>query len=264
MIKINKDACIGCGLCAKDCVARNVKIEEGKAKIKRECILCGHCVAICPKHAVTITEYEQDPVLEYCRETFKLNPEHVRNAAKFRRSIRLYKEQKVETEKLMQLVDIAAHTATAKNSQALRFVVVQEELEAFKGMIFDGIGKELKRLGENQKDRWTLQMHSFYRGRTREPKDEYLFRNAPAALYILGENEWDAGLAAQNIETLANALGLGVLYDGFLKYVTGYSKEAMEFLGAGEKPVAACLLLGYPDVTYQRTAPRKEADFALL
>ena len=32
------------------------------------------------------------------------------------------------------------------------------------------------------------------------------------------------------------------------------------WLGMDEKQVACCMLLGYPRMTYQRTAPRRKAD----
>ena len=40
-------------------------IEDGKAVYKKECIHCGHCVAICPVNAVSIPEYDMEEVEEY-------------------------------------------------------------------------------------------------------------------------------------------------------------------------------------------------------
>ena len=40
--------------------------------------------------------------------------------------------------------------------------------------------------------------------------------------------------------------------------------EGMEWLGVGKKRIEACALLGYPDITYKRTAPRRTADVILL
>ena len=44
----------------------------------------------------------------------------------------------------------------------------------------------------------------------------YLFRNAPVVLFITSDWPLGTGLAAQNIETMAVALGMGALYNGFL------------------------------------------------
>lgn len=51
-IIIDKEKCIGCGLCVKDCVASAIKLEGGKAEVFKDCIECGHCFAVCPQNAV--------------------------------------------------------------------------------------------------------------------------------------------------------------------------------------------------------------------
>jgi len=98
----------------------------------------------------------------------------------------------------------------------------------------------------------------------REKGVDYLFRNAPAVLYIAAEKLLDAGLAAQNMELAAVSQGLGALYNGFLLRSTRLSEEAQALLQPGGKPLAVCMLLGYPDVKYMRTAPRKKADVVWL
>ena len=72
MIKINKDACIGCGRCIRDCIAWNISLLDGKASPKKDCFLCGHCVAICPADAVSIPEYDMADVEDYDKEVSRL------------------------------------------------------------------------------------------------------------------------------------------------------------------------------------------------
>ena len=57
---------------------------------------------------------------------------------------------------------------------------------------------------------------SFNQRRKADCKDDYLFRNAPVVAYITSDWPLDAGLAAQNMELMAVALGLGALYNGYL------------------------------------------------
>ena len=54
----------------------------------------------------------------------------------------------------------------------------------------------------------------FYEAHMADSKQDYLFRNAPAVLFIASEANIDAGLAAQNMELMGVSLGLGFLYNG--------------------------------------------------
>lgn len=68
MVEINRNACTGCGQCISDCIANNLFLREGKAEVSGNCILCGHCVAVCPLNAVSIPEYDMGDVEELSRE----------------------------------------------------------------------------------------------------------------------------------------------------------------------------------------------------
>ena len=41
-VVIDKEKCIGCAKCVKDCVAFALYIENGKANVREGCIECGH------------------------------------------------------------------------------------------------------------------------------------------------------------------------------------------------------------------------------
>lgn len=61
-VKIDPAKCIGCGICAKNCPTRNIKIEDGKAVASSKCTMCYRCINHCPKQAMTLlgkTLYEQ-------------------------------------------------------------------------------------------------------------------------------------------------------------------------------------------------------------
>ena len=70
---------------------------------------------------------------------------------------------------------------------------------------------------------------------TASAEDDYLFRNAPVVLYITSDWPLDAGLAAQNIETMAVSMGMGALYNGYLARITDCNMEAKKWLGIGGK-----------------------------
>ena len=255
MVRVDQMKCIGCGLCEEDCLAFNIGVQEGKAEVKGECLECRHCVAVCPANAVSIDGYDMDDIEEYEEEAFTVDPEKLLRAIKFRRSIRFYKDKKVSEKDLKMLSQAGRYTATAKNNQDCCFVFVQEEREELKERVWgfiDAMGKHV--------DKALLPYVAFNRRRKADPSDDYLFRNAPVVLFVTSDWPVDAGLAAQNIETMANALGMGALYNGFLARIADANEELKKWLGIEGKTIKACLLLGYPDRVYKRTAPRKEGN----
>lgn len=258
-MKVREKDCTGCGACVRDCVLGSIQLVQGKAALAGPCLRCGHCVAVCPQGAVELPVYGMDGVEAYEKETFTLNPDHVLHAVKFRRSIRDFQERPVEQEKLVRILEAGRYTETAVNRQGVRFILVQEKLSEAKELIWEG----WKRFCEEFSETDPILAASFlehYEKHQENPKNDRLFFNAPVLAVLACENPLDGGLAAANMEMMAVAEGLGVLFDGYVAKAIGKSREAQEWLGLDGKPVAACMLLGYPNVQYHRTAPRRAAD----
>lgn len=259
MISIDKEKCIGCGKCIKDCLAGKIKLEEGKAMYSGECIQCGHCAAICPCAAISIPEYDMEDVESYTKEDLDVDAEKLLNFIKFRRSIRDYKACPVEQEKLEKILQAGRYTATAKNNQDCHFVFVQNKLHKVKELVWNHV-EEITDRSKGKLPKELVVFAVFNRRRKADPNDDYLFRNAPVVLFITSDWPLDAGLAAQNMELMAEALGLGVLYDGYLARLAEANAELKEYLGISDKTIKACMLMGYPNVSYERTAPRRKAN----
>ena len=58
------DACVGCGLCAKNCPMENLTIKDGRAVSAGRCAMCYKCISTCPKQAITLLG---DTVVEQTR-----------------------------------------------------------------------------------------------------------------------------------------------------------------------------------------------------
>lgn len=270
MMNVDIEKCIGCGQCIKDCVTRDIKMIDGKARIKNErCFNCGHCIAVCPTDAVASDEYDMNEVVEYSKETCDIEPENLLNFIKFRRSVRQFKDQDVEGEKISKIIEAGRFTQTGINMQDVSYVVVKDSLEELKALTLES----LKNMGEHLLANLTpetemykryakmwISMHKAYQV---DPKKDYLFFNAPEVIVVTANSELNGALASSNMELMTNAIGLGTFFSGFFAKAAEGNKAIRDLLGIQDgKEVASCMVVGYPDVKYKRTVPRKVADIS--
>ncbi len=296
MIEIDTSKCMGCGACASNCVAHNIDMvtrgEDGEfagagsssgidaganarvANVLHECFLCGQCVAICPEGAPR-NPYYQEELVTYDPETCDLPTQNVVNTVKLRRSIRNFAGQAILHEIWHMLtVDVGGHTPTAKNRQQNRFYIIQNQLPEFKDLIWSALRQAYEATTYEEEQAGakagqpTLPADYQTIGRMLanydEGREDYLFRNAPSVLCIESADPLDGGLAAGAIEMAASTVGLGVLYNGYLRRAIEMLPQACAFLDREVgKPLAACMLVGYPDVVFERSAPRRRPSVIL-
>ncbi|MCH4888146.1 4Fe-4S dicluster domain-containing protein [Acidaminobacter sp. JC074] len=249
------DKCIGCGLCVKDCPSLAIKIENNRAiVIKENCIMCGHCVAICPTEAVSIEGYDMSEV-EEIDGNISLSSEELLHKLKGLRSIRHFKDQAVDDDIVKNIIEAGRYSSTAKNSQAVRYIVLKDQITSYENMvlpIFQKLQKFLAVFGNNY-----IKDFDFSQG--------FLFKDAPVVILVVAEHHLDAGLAAKAMELMADSYGLGSLYVGFFTYVANFSRKIKRKLSIGRKEkIVACLAVGYPDIKYKRTVPRNKAKISWM
>ncbi|SDF15018.1 4Fe-4S binding protein [Sporolituus thermophilus] len=87
---VDKDKCIGCGICSKVCPAETIAVKERKAEIDLDhCRGCGACNQRCPVYAITMEKLEKpytvkvdiadlayDEIANLCIKA-KLNPDQI-------------------------------------------------------------------------------------------------------------------------------------------------------------------------------------------
>ncbi|MDD7795073.1 nitroreductase family protein [Clostridium sp. 'White wine YQ'] len=253
-VSIDLEKCVGCSKCVKDCPEYNIVMENNKAVIRRdECLKCGHCVAICPKGAVRIPQYDEEEIIPISEED-KLNSDTLLKVIKGGRSIRQFKDIPVEKEKLMQIIEAGRYTATASNKQDVSYIVITEKNKE--------IEKEAVKLLRLLKKPLGLFIPIV---KSITVDDEFYFKNAPAVIVVVSKDQVNGSLAASNMELMAESLGLGTFYSGFFTRAVNISAKLRSLLKMekGQK-VATVLVIGYPNVTYERTVPRKKADIQFV
>jgi nitroreductase/NAD-dependent dihydropyrimidine dehydrogenase PreA subunit len=268
MMTVDRKLCIGCGKCIKDCFPADIVMEDNCAKIKNKtCIECGHCIAICPTNAITTDHYDMDEVVDYSKETFDINAENLLNFIKFRRTIRQFKDKAVEVEKITQIIEAGRFTQTAANMQDVSYVVVKDQMDELKELTFEGLKNMAEQMLANLTPetmsyrRYAMMWIHMYEAYKANPVNDNLFFNAPTLIIVTGKTELNGALASSNMELMTNALGLGTFFSGFFTRVAKDNDAIKKLLGISEdKEIITCMVIGYPDVTYKRTVPRKAAE----
>lgn len=255
IVTVNKEVCIGCGLCCKDCPSHVLMLQNGKAAVMSDqCLKCGHCVAICPTEAFTISGYDMKEVKPYDKESFSIGEHTLLNSLQFRRSIRQFENKPVEKDVIGKIIEAGRYTPTGSNKQNVRYIVVERDiplLETNALILF----KRLKRLagiiGKFVKLPYDLSKFQLEKG--------FFFHGAPTLILTISKDDVNAALASMSMELMAESIGLGTLYVGLFTRVAN-SKKIKKILGLTKKEkIVTCLAIGYPDVHYKRTVPRKKA-----
>lgn len=272
MMIVNSEKCIGCGQCVKDCFPKDIEITYGKAKINNvTCVKCGHCIAVCPKNAVYTDEYSMEDIKNYNKEHFSIDPDNLLNFIKFRRTVRQFNTKDIEEDKISKIIEAGRYTQTGSNMQDVSFIIVKDRIQELKKLTLES----LKTLGENLLTNLTPQDMGFKRYiemwvemyedfKANPEKNDKLFHNAPMVIIVTANSDVHGALASSNMELMINALGLGTFFCGSFVRAAQDNEKMTKFLNIKEgKKIVACMVVGYPNVKYFRTVPRKKADITL-
>lgn len=269
---INLQKCVGCGLCVRDCIRYLFQIQDGKAILKNGmCIGCGHCVAICPTGAIEFPSYAGEEIQEYNDRDFKIDPDQLLRFMKFRRSVRAYQPREVEPEKIQKIIEAGRYAPTAANRQKIRYILIQDKVSEFAEMSL----KILNDAAEHMEEVEGLRNYTCYRDKWRylyqqniEEDIDGMFYKAPCVLVVVdcetlavSTGSLNCGIASDNMELMANSLGLGTCYIGFFSIATEIDSGLKKILGIKDNErVASVLTIGYPEISYHRTVIRNKAN----
>jgi len=283
MITINEQKCTLCGECVPVCVRRILQKGETSVEIldPAMCFYCGHCKAVCPTDAFQFSEGNDQFLAVPSKE-------EIPSAAPFfrflrrRRSLRIYQARSVEKAKLEMLVEAGRYAPTGANRQACEYVVVsgRKALDKVCTMAIGNLqeqGKELQKaideytrkkkpIPEEMASRQTLPpVWERIAGKWKEGVDQ-LLHHAPALIIVHMKKglattpEIDAAIASTQMVLLAETLGFGTCYIGFLIWAIENSKELKKFLAIPEdSKTLVAFTVGYPKVEFLRFVARNPA-----
>ena len=238
-IEIQRELCIGCGKCVKECTAKNLQIIDGKAEsLQKDCFECGHCYAVCPQKAVRMPDYDDSACTE-AAEWKSVAPEDLLSLMQSRRSVRFFTDEPVSEEDLHLILQAGRYSPTACNMQDVHFTILKDDVTSV--------------------DREAMRYPKFGSGAV---SDQSFFNGAPLVILLSAVRMENAALVASYMELMIASLGLGAFYSGFFKNTVNGNPELKKYLKIPEeKTPVICLVVGHPAVKFKRIPPRKPAEF---
>jgi len=212
------------------------------------CILCGHCVAVCPTGALTHSGLPQGAFLPAADKLPA--PELIDSFLLSRRSVREFKKKPIPRETLEALLDVARRAPTASNSQKVRWIAV------------DDAAKVHALAAETMNWIRTLDSNSPMLEQWENGHDRVL-RGAPVLIVACAPEDYsfakqDCAIALTYLELAAEARGLGVCWAGFLTRAASVLASLRQALSV-PKGYAVCggLMLGEDTYKYRLVPPRE-------
>ena len=258
---IDKEKCIHCGQCIKDCVSGIIEFsEENYPYITDEnrCIKCQHCLAVCPTGALKI--FNKNPEDSELANNFPTD-EQLLNLIKSRRSYRHYKPENIPKDLMDKLKNMLKYPPTGCNFHKLHFSIIEdiEVMDKFRNLT----NNKIKKLFTSRKFSSIINKFSKYKDAFLNGED-VIFRDCPHMIVVSSPINApcapeDAIINLSYFELYAQSLNIGTLWCGFAEICLKVFPDLCEYLEIpdGYKPMYV-MLFGLPDIHYTRTVQPEE------
>ncbi len=286
VMDVDADKCTGCGACHDNCPGGIMIMgDDNVAKMdpdKMFCFSCSNCAVVCPVDAITMRSpyfveagfYETTPSdiptrLPAPPLDADGNPTEYTALEKEileRRSVRNFKKDPVPEPLIRRIIEAGRMAPSAGNCQPWRFLVItdQELMDEIVGAVqpmaamFSAMYQNDDMLemlaGQYDADPQPGMFDPRVQGGIKAVSEGELpaLLNAPALIVMLGDEraiagpEMNIGICGSNMNYVANSIGLGSCWVGFIGLVN-MNPELLQKLGV-EAPykVVSSLAVGYP------------------
>lgn len=265
LLTIDQEKCNKDGICVSECPRVIIRMQEGDGYPEiipggeETCMLCGHCVAVCPHGALS---HAKVPI-EDCPPIEKELTVNIEQAAQFlrtRRSIRFYQDKPVEKAKIQRLIEIARYAPTGSNTQLVEWLVFtdKEKIKELAGLAVDWMREVLKKDPEAAGAPYVPLVVAGW-----DAGYDAVLRSAPALVVAIAPEEARNGLVDLTIslsyfELAAPSLGLGTCWAGLVQHPLLTYQPLKEAMGLPDGyPHHYPMMLGYPKFKYHRLPERK-------
>jgi nitroreductase/NAD-dependent dihydropyrimidine dehydrogenase PreA subunit len=269
ILAIDETKCKLDGICAAECPRMLISFDKEQKTIpyiKEEkepfCMACGHCVAVCPHGALSISGAPLEVSTEIDK-SLTLSWEQAEQFLRSRRSIRLYKDQAVDQKTMQTLIKAASYAPTASNAQNVAWLVIngREKLRGYAQMTIDWMRGLIRDQPETPFAKYCVPTVANW-----DAGNDVILRGASTMVIASAPSAntnglVDLSIALSYLELAAPPLGVGTCWAGLLRAAMVNSDEVLKSLGLPEDHTWFYpMMVGYPRVKYFRLPERKEPD----
>lgn len=268
-----------------------------KIKENYECFSCYNCMVACPQDAISIVDpYHVDagywktdphplpakmPLEPKDEEGNPIEWNTIEKAVFNRRSVRNFKDKPVPESLIQRVLEAGRFAPSGGNCQPWKFIVITNKA------LIDKINKEVYKilssmyklyLDDNMVKNLTsiIERIPFTPGNV-DPRlilggmgtifkvgEQFVSLGAPCIILLLGDEraisgtDLNIGIAGQNMNLVANSLGIKACWNGFIAKVINEVKSLQRKLGIKKPWVSvASLCIGYPKFKQEGIVPRE-------
>jgi nitroreductase/ferredoxin len=264
LLTIDETKCKRDGLCARECPMVIIKLKDSKGFPEMVpggegiCNSCGHCVAICPNGALSHANVpiEKSPSI---KKDLEITEEQAVQFLRSRRSVRFFKKQPVEKEKLQRLIEIARYAPSGGNLQLVEWMVFTDadRIREIAGLTLEWMRKLMAKAPQSVPPYYSLIISAWDMGYNT------VTYSAPVLIVASAPKEAptgmvDVALALSYLELAARKFGLGTCWAGLVEGALQGSTAFRESVGLPEgHPYHYPMMVGYPKPKYARMPERK-------
>jgi nitroreductase len=249
-------------------------------------MLCSHCYALCRFNAISFNDdlnkisFQSFKYKEKIINSTDISPENFINAVRSRRSIRKYKNEKIDDELISDILEFAVTAPSGSNCQEWKFTVLNGRDKVWDLAIeIKNFFVKINKLAQN---RFIRYISVLFMGRTlinyyndhyktvdraikqSEAGIDLLFHGAPCLIIVHGPMDGstpieDAAFASYNICMLAHFLNLGTCLIGFAVEALNRGSDIKSKLKIDKKDrIHSVIIIGRPDIGFKKHSLRKK------
>ncbi|MHA1527047.1 MAG: nitroreductase family protein [Promethearchaeota archaeon] len=265
VMRVDQSKCNKCGLCLQNCPFRAWEYDEvGFPALKEQyaCFSCFNCKVACPNDAIIIVEPYHVTDGFWKTDSYPLpvkmpldpkdesgNPTEwnsIENAVITRRSVRNFKDKPIPESLIQRVLEAGRFAPSAGNTQPWKFVVITNKA----------------RLNEIEKKKKNGVKILYQMGTIGGNKELSISFGAPVVILILGDErapsfEVNIGICGQNMNLVANSLGIKAFWNGFLAFGIEGSPLKKKLGIKSPWKVVEVICMGYPAFKQEGIVPRE-------